>query len=119
MALAAVSALAQSKEPLFIAPLYPEYTSSSAREFATEVRELRRRIGGSPGIEVGFSAFLNVQFSRAELNTPIDASALKPTLTDLELILNRARSNQLPVHISIASGFFHGYNTLREAAIRA
>src|SRR5262245_15173207 len=117
--LAVVSALAQTKEPLFIAPLYPEYASSSPQEFATEVRELRRRIGASPGIEVGFSAFLNMQFSEAELNTPIDASALKPTLADLELIMNRARSNQLPVHISIASGFFHSYNTLREAAIRA
>ena len=117
--LVSVVALARSGEPLFIAPLYVEYTSSSAEEFANEVNELRRRIGESPGVQVGFSAFLNIRFSRADLNQPIDASAMEPTLSELELLVNRARSHHLPVHISIASGLFHGYNALREAAIRA
>jgi hypothetical protein len=119
VALVSVHALAQSSEPLFIAPVYVEFTSSSNEEFANEVQELRRRIGESAGVQVGFSAFLNMQFRAVDFNRPIDASVLKPTLDELDKIVTRARSQKLPIHISIASGFFHGYNTLRESAIRA
>lgn len=117
--LVSVFAFGRCGEPLFIAPLYPDYTSSSEEEFVAEVKDLRQRIPESPGARVGFSAFLNVRFRRVALDRPIDSSALEPTLTELELILDRARRNDLPVHISIASGFFHGNNALREAAIRA
>jgi hypothetical protein len=118
--LTSLGALARSSQPLFIAPLYVEYTSVSADEFTNEVKELRRRIGEAPNVKVGFSAFLNIRFEdRIDLNTPLSAEAIQPTMTELEMIVNRARSNGLPVHISIASGFLHGYNALREAAIRA
>ena len=36
---------ARASEPLFLAPLYPEYTSSSDAEFADEVQALRQRLG--------------------------------------------------------------------------
>ena len=111
--------LTQSRESLFIAPLYVEYTSSTLQEFTNEVNELRRRIGKSPGVKVGFAAFLNVGFKRADLNQPIDEATLEPTLAELDRIVSRSRSHELPVHISIASGFFHNHNELREAAIRA
>ena len=70
--LGALAALALPSEPLFIAPLYVEYSSSSAAEFANEVKELRQRIGESPRVQVGFSAFLNVRFNQPTLNSPID-----------------------------------------------
>jgi len=111
-------AFARADQPLFIAPLYVEYVSSSAEQFATEVRELRQRIGEGPGVRVGFATFLNVEFTRPDLNRPIDSAALQRTLAAIDLILERARSNRLPVHLSIQSGFFHGVNALRETAIR-
>ena len=105
-------------EPLFIAPLYPEYTLVSPEEFAREVAELKRRLGESSGVHIGFSAFLNVEFRELDFSKPIGAAALQPTMDQLRLILSRARANKLPIHISISTGFFHGYNRLREAAIR-
>jgi hypothetical protein len=111
-------AFARADQPLLIAPLYVEYVSSSTEQFATEVKELRRRIGEGTGVRVGFATFLNVEFTRPDLNKPIDSAALQRTLSDIDLIMDRARSSGLPVHISIQSGFFHGVNALREAAIR-
>ncbi len=113
------AAFAKSAERLFLAPLYVEYTTSSAEQFANEVTELRRRIGESVAVQVGFSTFLSVKFGRVDVNRPIDPPAMQSTLADLELIINRARLHKLPIHISIASGFFHDHNALREAAIRA
>jgi hypothetical protein len=109
---------ARAEEPLFIAPLYVEYVTSSAEEFANEAKELKQRIGEGPGVRVGFSTFLNMKLTRVDLNKPVDSTVMQPTLAELDLILDRARSSQLPVHISIISGFFHGNNLLRETAIR-
>jgi len=119
VALSSALALAKSSERLFVAPVYVEFTSSSNEEFANEVQELRRRIGESASVQVGFSAFLNMQFEPVDMNKPVDASVLQPTFDELEKIVTRARSYKLPIHVSIASGFFHGYNALRESAIRA
>jgi hypothetical protein len=44
---------------------------------------------------------------------------MQRTLGDIDLIVERAQSNDLPVHISVVSGFFHENNSLREAAIRS
>ena len=117
--LASIGAPAQRKEPLFVAPLYIEYTSSSAEEFAKEAKALKQSIGEGPNVVVGFSAFLEMRFRGPGLNDTIDGSVMQPTLENIDLIVERARSNNVPVHISIASGFFHGWNSLREAAIRA
>jgi hypothetical protein len=106
-------------EPFFIAPLYIEYTSSTAAEFAKQAKELRERISEAPGVRVGFSAFLNVQVHVTDIHKPIDRSLILPTLDEVDLIVERARSNNLPVHVSVISGLFHGYTRLREAAIRA
>ena len=40
------------------------------------------------------------------------------TLQEIDRIVERARKNGLAVHISLLSGFFHGMNSLRAAAIR-
>lgn len=90
---------------LFVAPLYIEYTSSSEEEFAREARKLKQRIPDGPKVRVGFSAFLNMKFADSDL-------------AEADLIVQRARENNLPVHISVVSGFFHGFNALRETAIR-
>lgn len=103
--LSAVCYARMAREPLFLAPLYVEYSTSSTEEFAREARELKERIGQGPGVVVGFSAFLNTSFRASDFD-------------DVDRIVERARTNNLPIHISIISGFFHGRNTLRDAAIR-
>ena len=116
--LAAIS-VARAAEPTLIAPLYIEYTSASDKEFAAQVEELRRRIGEpGPNILVGFSAFLGLRVRDPQLNKPIDQTAIEPTLADIDLMVNRAQTNHIPLHISVVSNFFHGNSSLRETAIR-
>src|SRR5262245_36786475 len=91
VALSSAIALAESSERLFVAPVYVEFTSSSNEEFAKEVQELRRRIGESASVQVGFSAFLNMQFEPVDMNRPVAASVLQPTFDELEKIVTRAR----------------------------
>ena len=111
-------AFAQARDPLFVAPVYIEYSTAPAEEFATEVKALRDRIGTGKSAVVGFSTYLDIRFQRPRLNEPIDRSVMQPTLENIDLIMDRARAHDLPIHISIASGFFHGWTQLRETAIR-
>jgi hypothetical protein len=113
-------AFARTPEPLFIAPLYIEYTASSSQEFATEVKLLKERIGSpGAGVLVGFSTFLGLQFRRPELDQPIVEEVIQPTLDELQLLMDRSRSNHIPLHIAVGSNLFHGSNSLREAVIRS
>ena len=116
--LSGVLAFTQGRDRLFIAPVYVEYSSASAEQFDKEAKALRERIGISADVMVGFSAFLDVRFDLPRLNEPIHRSVMQPTLDNIDLIVTRARAANLPVHISIASGFFHGWTQLRDAAIR-
>ena len=100
-----------------IAPLYAEYLSDSAGEFARQAQELKQRVGGGQGTLLGFAAFLKMEFRAADLNQPLGEKSLKPTLDAADLIVERARTNGLVAHIAIMSGFFHGTNDLRRSAI--
>jgi hypothetical protein len=112
--------LGRASEPLFIAPLYVEYTTSTTAEFEEQVGQLKQRIGQSTSrVQVGFSAFLGVQLDGAELDKPVDRRMAKPTLDNIDLIVERARSNQIPIHISIISNSFHGFDAFRAMAIAA
>src|SRR5437773_212383 len=102
--LLAAAALAHAaEEPLFIAPLYVEYASVSPDEFAKEANELKQRLGKAPNVLVGFSTFLNMRFARPDLSKPIDPSVMLPTLQELDRIVDRARSNELPIHVAVVS----------------
>ncbi|MBI4472642.1 MAG: hypothetical protein HY646_08245 [Acidobacteria bacterium] len=101
------SLIPASRRTLFIAPLYIEYTSVSDETFAREAQELKGRLGNSPAVKIGFTAFLPARFPDVEA-----------TLKEADLIVQRAEANGLPVHIAVVTGFFHGHNNLRENAIR-
>lgn len=106
--LVALQALAPAFErSLFVAPLFIEYTSVSDETFAREARDLKQRLGTSPAARVGFAAGLTIAFPDIEV-----------TLKEVDLIVERARRNDIPVHIGIVSGFFHGQNALRYTAIQ-
>ncbi|HYR83758.1 MAG TPA: hypothetical protein VE422_06745 [Terriglobia bacterium] len=124
IAVAALTALAQSAKPsyedsLVLAPLYIEYTSVSAGKFAAEATELRRRIGEAPHVLLGFAGFLWLDYDRTPpLDRPVEETMLASTLRNVDTIVQRARDNALVTHIALVSGFFHGWNRLREVAIR-
>ncbi|HEX4997235.1 MAG TPA: hypothetical protein VFY29_03365 [Terriglobia bacterium] len=101
---------------LFIAPLYVRYLQHSDDQFAEQATILRERIGQAPYVKVGFSVFLNPQFADADLNRPLTEADMRDALADIDTIVDRARKNGLPVHISVMSGFFHGANKLRARA---
>lgn len=122
--IAIVPALAQQRKPSYknsivIAPLYIEYTKVSDDKFAAEVQELRRRLGDAQHVLLGFSTFLSLEYDGAlSLEGPIETSSLKPTLKDVDIVVRRAAANGIITHVALTSGFFHGWNQLREAAIR-
>ena len=89
--LLSVAAHGGGRDPLFIAPVYVEYLSSSSDEFANQVQELKQRIGERAGVRVGFSSFLQMRFHNPELNKPVDRLVLEPTLDDIDRIVERAR----------------------------
>src|SRR5262245_47445269 len=121
--IAALFGSAQSRHTSYedsfvLAPLYVEYTAVSAAKFASEANELRRRICYAPHCLLGFSVFVWMEFDdELHLNRPIDSSMLAPALRQVDTIVDRARENGLITHIGFESGFFHGWNRLREAAI--
>ena len=105
-------------DSLFIAPHYVEYLTHTDERFARQAKELSRRVGSAPHVLVGFAAGLQIQFPEADLNRRLSEGQMASTLQEIDKIVERARKNRLAVHISLLSGFFHGMNSLRAAAIR-
>ena len=107
------------RDSIVLAPLYVEYTSVSAQKFAAEAKELRQRIGEAPHVLLGFSAFLSIDFDKTpQLSRPIDEAMLAGAFANVDTMVQRARANGLVTHIGLVSGFFHGWNRLRESAIQ-
>jgi len=103
---------------LIIAPHYVEYLSDSDERFAHQAQELKRRLGSAPHIMVGFAAPLPIQIPATKLDQPLTESDMRGTLEAVDRIVERAKKAQLIVHITLVSGFFHGTNQLRPAAIQ-
>ena len=122
--LAALPAIAEAPKPSYndstvITPLYIEYAKVSDDKFASEARELRQRLGEAPHVLLGFAAFLSFNYEgELKLDRPIEESMLAPTRREADLLVNRAATNGLVTHIALVSGFFHGWNRLREIAIQ-
>lgn len=110
---------ASYNDSIVIAPLYIEYTKVSDQKFAAEARRLRHDLGQAPHVLLGFSAFLSLEYNAGpNLKQPIDKSSLAPTLSEADILVQRAANNGLVTHVALTTGFFHGWNQLREAAIR-
>ncbi|HEY2380432.1 MAG TPA: hypothetical protein VGK48_04550 [Terriglobia bacterium] len=124
LVLALVPVLAQApgasySDSIVIAPLYIEYAKVSDQKFAAEAQRLRRDLGQAPHVLLGFSAFLSLEYNaEPDLRQAIDKSILAPTLRETDLVVQRALKNGLITHVALTTGFFHGWNGLREAAIR-
>jgi len=103
---------------LVVAPHYVEYLSDSDERFAHQAAELKRRLGAAPHVLVGFAAALPMQFPAMELEHVLSKDQMARTLQDIDRIVERAETNHVIVHITLTSGFFHGMNELRPAAIR-
>lgn len=104
-------------DSLWIAPYYVEFLGDSDAQFAHQVSELKRRLGSSPYVLVGFGAGLQLQFPASDLNQPIRELQMADTLKTVDRLVQRAQSAHVPLHISITSGFFHATNELRRASI--
>jgi hypothetical protein len=105
-------------DSLVIAPYYVEFLTDSNERFAHQASELKRRLGSAPHILVGFAASLPIQFPALDLNHPLTENQMAGTLDTVDRIVERAFANHVFVHITLTSGFFHGMNELRPAAIR-
>lgn len=124
LSLAVLAALAQMptshyNDSIVIAPLYIEYTQVSEAKFASQAQELRRRLGQAQHVMLGFSTFLYFDYEgELTVDRPVDGPALQSTLHNADLIVERAARNNLITHVALVSGFFHGWNRLREIAIQ-
>src|SRR5438093_5068049 len=103
---------------LFVAPLYVQYLSDSDDKFHSEAVDLKHRIGTGRFITLGFAVFLDISFPSVDLSQPLVPEQMSVSLQKVDTILRRARDNGLAAHVSLISGFFHGWNELRERAIR-
>lgn len=101
-----------------VAVHYVEYQDDTEQRFARQVEELRRRIGSAPHVLVGFSTGLTIAYPEADLEKPLSSAQMTRTLEAIDRIVARVRAHNLIVHITLMSGFFHGMNDLRKAAIR-
>ena len=110
---------ASYNDSIVVAPLYVEYTNVSDEKFAAEAQELRRSLGQAPHVLLGFSAFLSLEYTtEPDMQRPIGADTLAPTLREVDLVVRRAAANGIVAHAALTSGFFHGWNQLRESAIK-
>jgi hypothetical protein len=103
---------------LVLAPLYVEYLDDSPEKFAREVTALKSGIGDAPFVKLGFAAFFIPGFPDVPLDQALTDSDLAADLAKLDEMVQRARQNGIVDHIAYVSGFFHGQNPLRFAAIR-
>jgi hypothetical protein len=91
---------------LVLTPLNPQYLLDSEEKFREEANELKRRIGSARHVMLGFASGIGLSFPD-----------IKPTLAAIDETVQRAKANGLVAHVSLTSGFFHGWNALRERAI--
>jgi hypothetical protein len=101
---------------LVVAPHYVEFTTDTDERFAHQASELKRRLGSAPHVIVGFAAALPIQIPSATPGRNLEKQ-MAGTLDAIDQIVERARKNHVTVHITLTSGFFHGMNLLRPAAI--
>jgi len=109
---------ARFDDSLVVAPHYVEYLSDTDERFARQAAELKRRIGSAPHVLLGFATGLTIQFPAVNLSQKVTENHLAGTLGEIDRVVERARANNLVVHLTLMSGFFHGANDLRSAAIR-
>lgn len=105
-------------DSLFLAPHYVEFVTDTDERFAHQVSELQRRLGSAPHALIGFAVSLPIQIPSTDPGKPISEQEMASTLETVDRIVERARKGQVPVHITLMSGFFHGMNDLRPAAIQ-
>ena len=105
-------------DSLVVAPHYVEYLSDPTERFVRQTAELKRRIGSAPHVILGFATGITIEFPAADLSQPMSESQLSSTINIIDRVVERARTNSIAVHITLMSGFFHGMNDLRKAAIR-
>ena len=105
-------------DSLVVALHYVGYLSDNVERFADQAAKLKRRLGSAPYVRVGFAASVPIEFPAVDLNQPLTSEQMAGTLRTIDQIVQRARDNQVCVHITLTSGFFHGTNDLRRAAIK-
>jgi hypothetical protein len=119
------SAMTSQQQPgvyensLVLAPHYVEFVTDTDERFAHQASELKRRLGSAPHVLVGFAASLPIQIPPMDHGDPGQSleKQMAGTLDAIDRIVERARRNHVIVHITLTSGFFHGMNPLRPAAI--
>jgi hypothetical protein len=106
-------------DSLVVAPHYVEFVTDTDERFAHQALELKKRLGYAPHVLVGFAASLPIQIPSTDPGNPGQKleKQMASTLDAIDQIVERARKNHVIVHITLTSGFFHGMNPLRPAAI--
>jgi len=107
------------EDSLVLAPHYIEFLTESDARFSHQVSELKRRLGSAPHVLVGFAASLPISFPAVDIRQTLTENQMAASLDAVDRIVERARASQVIVHITLTSGFFHGMNDLRPAAIQS
>jgi hypothetical protein len=115
----------QSKQLSKILYVLPNNLSERSRtnaQFAADVADLRNRLGtDGKYVRVGFSMFVEVVMSDPDVNVADHAAlrnGLVETLTQIDRILTRAKTNNIPVDFSLVTAIRGGYDPLQREAER-
>ena len=103
-------------DSIVVAPHYVEFITDTDQRFSHQAAELKRRLGSAPHVLLGFAASLPIQIPSPNPGQSLEKQ-MAGTLNAIDQIVERGRKNQVIVHITLTSGFFHGMNPLRPAAI--
>lgn len=107
---------------MYVLPNYLGHAGRTDAQFATDVADLRQRLGEGRFVRVGFSMFIFVSMDNWNASITDRAAiraALASTITQIDFILNRAQANNIPVNLSILSAIRERYDPVQTDAERA
>ena len=114
------SASAQTHDQItYLLPHWFKYLSVSDAEFASEVQQLKNRLGDGTYVKVGFTYFIEVNMNVYNINTA-DSAAIQAQLAvvvdQIDRVIARARANNIPVCISFLTAVRRSYDPLQQQA---
>ena len=95
-----------SNEILHITPMWRSYLSADDATFASEVAQLRSRLGEGTYVKVGFSLYVSISMDSWTIDVTDRAairSALAGTIAEIDAVLARARTHGIPVALCIVT----------------
>jgi hypothetical protein len=106
---------------LYVLPYFPQFSAGTDSDFAAHVADLRQRFGEGQYVRVGFNRYIFTSMDRWNLD-PSDRAAVRANLTttiaQIDDVVNRARTHNIPVSLSVLTAIRSRYDPVQLDAER-